>query len=408
LSASEPGAYGRGARVLAAGIAATGLLTFAYFAVASHVLDAGEAADLDVLWAVMFVVLAVIYRPIEQLLARTLARRRALGATRHPLRRALALQATFAALFAATALALRGPIQDDLLGGSATLYWVLVAGTVCYAASYFARGWLAGHGRFGLYGALVLLESASRFAFALAVAVGLASGVDAVALGIAAAPLASLVIVPLAVARHDPPPGARVEADEPHASFAAAAAGIMLAEQALLNAAVLANAGSALAGIVFNVFLVTRAPLQLFQAVQTSLLPHLAGLDATADRAAFRRAVRITARATLGVGALAALAALALGPWAMGLVFGQDHGYGRVGLALVGLGMGLHLLCGTLTQAALARGRARAAAAAWLAVAAGFVAWLLAPVVDDGLLRAEVGYVAATAVLGALLRRVYS
>ena len=59
----------------------------------------------------------------------------------------------------------------------------------------------------------------------------------------------------------------------------------MLSEQTLLNAAVLTVAATspnnALAGIVFNVLLIARAPLQLFQAIQTSLLPHLTGLEAT-------------------------------------------------------------------------------------------------------------------------------
>ena len=66
---------------------------------------------------------------------------------------------------------------------------MLVVGVVAYAASYFARGWLAGHSRFGLYGGLVLLESVSRCLFALAVVIGIAEGQGVVALGIAAAPL---------------------------------------------------------------------------------------------------------------------------------------------------------------------------------------------------------------------------
>ena len=43
----------------------------------------------------------------------------------------------------------------------------------------------------------MLFEAVSRFCFPLAVAVGLASGQTAVALGIAAAPLASLLVVPV-------------------------------------------------------------------------------------------------------------------------------------------------------------------------------------------------------------------
>ena len=62
--------------------------------------------------------------------------------------------------------------------------------------------------------------------------------------------------------------------------------GIQLAEQTLLNAAVLTVAATTAAGrgltaTVFDLLLITRAPLQLFQAIQTSLLPHLAGLEVT-------------------------------------------------------------------------------------------------------------------------------
>ena len=90
---------------------------------------------------------------------------------------------------------------------------MLVVGTLAYAASYFARGWLAGHKYFGLYGGLVLMESISRVCFALAVAIGIASGQTAVALGIAAAPFVSLIVVPSAFARRnrelEPPSGGR-------------------------------------------------------------------------------------------------------------------------------------------------------------------------------------------------------
>ena len=102
----------------------------------------------------LFVIVSVIYRPIEQLLSRTIADRRARGfETGHPLRTPLLIQAGFALAFLIVALALKGPIQDDLFDGSASLYWVLVVAVLAYAASYFARGWLAGHQWFALYGA---------------------------------------------------------------------------------------------------------------------------------------------------------------------------------------------------------------------------------------------------------------
>src|ERR671920_1764458 len=142
----------------------------------------------------------------EQLLSHTIASRRALGHEGHPLRVPLTIQACAAAAFLVVALVLRDPIQDDVFDGSAELYWVLVVAVLAYAASYFARGWLAGHQKFGLYGGLVLLESCSRCLFALAVIVGIASGQSAVALGMAAAPCVSLFVVPWAFSRHDPSP----------------------------------------------------------------------------------------------------------------------------------------------------------------------------------------------------------
>ena len=409
--------YARGARILSIGIASTGLFTFAYFAVASHVLPSSEYGQISLLWSVLFVVISIIYRPVEQLLSRTIADRRARGHTgSHPLRVPLTVQGGFALAFLVVALALRGPIEDAF--GSPTLYWVFVGATLAYAASYFARGYLAGHQWFGLYGGLVLFESISRFCFPVAVAVGLASGQAAVALGILAAPLASLLVVPWALRRHAAAGRAAISAADARrltlragAGFALSVAAIQLAEQALLNAAVLtvgATASAALAGVVFNALLITRAPLQLFQSVQTSLLPHLSGLEATQGGAAFGRAIRITILAIAGFAGAVAVGLLIIGPPVMDIVFGSNYSYGRVGLAVIALGMGFHLCAGTLNQAALARGHDRAAAGAWLIAAVVFVAWMLAPVVDNQLVRAEVGYAGAALLLCAMLAALYA
>jgi O-antigen/teichoic acid export membrane protein len=420
-AAAPRSAYASGARVLSVGIATTGVVTFAYFALAAHALAPAQYTRISLLWSIMFVIVSVIYRPIEQLLSRTIAERRARGQSSGGthLRVALLIQAAFAAAFLAAALAARNLLQDGVFDGSAELYWILVAGVLAYAASYFARGFLAGHQRFALYGALVFLEATSRVCFALAVIVGLASGQSAVALGMAAAPFVSLVVVPAFFARRDDPPAdpAAVKASEGGltlrrgAGFALAVFGVMVSEQTLLNAAVLTVAGTsddvALAGIVFSVLLIARAPLQLFQAVQGSLLPHLAGLQATAGATEFRRAIRVTVLASGAFGLAVALGLFAIGPEVVGRIFDIDRELPRAGLALVGLGMGLHLVAGTLNQAALARGQAPGASAAWLASAGAFVAFMLSPLVGDQLLRAELGYAGATALLSALLAIVY-
>jgi O-antigen/teichoic acid export membrane protein len=443
-SSRGPRSYGSGARILSIGIASTGLLTFAYFSIASHVLGEVPAKRIDLLWSVMFVVISVIYRPIEQLLSRTIADNNARGRAQHSLRVPISIQSGSALLFLVIALALRGELSDHVFDHYKALYDVLVIGTLAYAASYFARGWLAGHQYFGLFGGLVLMESVSRICFAIAAAIGISSGQTAVALGIAAAPFVSLVVVPAAFARRggerlaedtsiDAAPITVDEADAAlagpgtegvqevaaheelsmrrGAGFAFSVSGIMLSEQTILNAAVLTvdatSSNHALAGIVFNVLLIARAPLQLFQAIQTSLLPHLTGLEATEGHDAFARAIRVTVLAIAAFALAVALGLLAIGPFVMTHVFGQHYPYGRVGLALIGLGMGLHLTSGALNQAALARGRAAAAAACWALAAALFLAWMFIPAVGDQLLRTEIGYVGATAVLAISLGLLY-
>ena len=138
-----------------------------------------EAKRVDLLWSVMFVIISVIYRPIEQLLSRTIAERRARGHSQHSLRVPMLIQGGFALLFLALALALH-----DAAAATSSTSTKRSTGSSSSArsptrASYFARGWLAGHERFGLFGGLVLMESLSRLCFALAVALGIASGRDA-------------------------------------------------------------------------------------------------------------------------------------------------------------------------------------------------------------------------------------
>ncbi len=436
------GGYGRGARILSIGIATTGVVTFAYFALASHALGATRYGGVSVLWAVLFVVVSIIYRPIEQLLSRTIADRRARGLAGHPIRVAALIQLGFAVLFLVVALVARHRLINGVFDGASALYWILVSGVLAYAASYFARGWLAGHERFALYGGLVLCEALSRFLFALAAVVGITHGQTAVALGIAAAPAFSLAVVPWALRRHadrvasEGDAGIAADAASPDATavaadatveehraataggelslarggrFALSVLGIMAAEQALLNLPVLtvkATANAALAGAAFNILLIARAPLQLFQAIQTSLLPHLTGLHSRAGAESFHRTVRITLLTIAAFAAAVALGLLAVGPQVMHAVF-AGRPYARGGLVLVGCGMGLHLVAGTLNQAALARDRAGLAAAAWLTAAALFVGWLTLPVVSDQLLRVELGYAGATGILSGLLYALY-
>lgn len=415
-ASGEQKSFASGARILSIGIASTGLFTFAYFSVASHVVSDNALGGVNLLWTILFITISVIYRPVEQLLSRSIATRRAQGHEGgHPLRDAARIQAAFAATFVVVAFLFKGTLVDAFDGRDA-LFWVLVVAALAYAASYFARGYFAGHQWFALYGGLVFFEAVARFCFPVAVAVGIASGQTAVALGIAAAPLASLLVIPIAIRRYgtgapDGAPGTPVDraagAAREGATFAGAVAVVQLAEQTLLNAGPLFAPKGAMFAVVFGAFLITRSPLQLFQSIQTSLLPHLAGLEATEGTAAFDKAIRTTILAIAAFAGAVALGLLAIGPFAMDILYPTDGTYGRVGLAVIGVAMGLHLSAGTLNQAALARGQAAHAAMAWAASAVVFVAWMAAGLVDDALVRAEVGYAAATGLLCVALVAIY-
>jgi O-antigen/teichoic acid export membrane protein len=420
-AAHERGSYGRGARILSLGIASTGLLTFLFFSVASHALGESELGQeqygqIATMWAILFTAMCVFYRPVEQLLSRTIATAAARGEAHPRLREPLLIQAGFALVLVAAAFVARGTLEEQL--GSSTLFWILVAAGVAYAASYFARGFVAGHQWFALYGGLVLFESVARILFPIAALIGITTGQTAVALGIVAAPLASLLVVPWAIrsatrrlseeqaAGPPEPPTSGSAALRTGTSFAIAVAMIQLGEQTLINAGTLLTADKAAAGLIFSALLVTRAPLQLFQAVQTTLLPHFATLVETGSPHEIGAAIRKAVGLIVAFAVLVIVGLLLLGGWVMPLLFdGQEPPV--LGLAVVAVGMGAHLIAGTLNQAALARSQAWAAAVSWLVAGALFVAWMLSGVIDDSLLRAEVGYCAATVLLSGLLYVVY-
>jgi len=426
--------YGRRASLLSIGVGITGLITYLYFAIASHELSREQYGEVAVLWVSVFIVISILQRPVEQLLSRTISENLADGTPiAHTVRVAATIQVAVAIAFDVVALALRGPITDHLLHGNTTLYWIGVASVTAYGASYFARGFLAGSHRLTVYALQIICESVARTAFPVAVAIGIASGQTAVALGIVAAPTLSLIVVPLAFFRRfgtgeaatgnasqGPSADGRAEGSPGDASdeFSLARGGrfaggvflIMLSEQTIMNAGNLlvnATAGAAAAGYIFNVLMIARAPLQLFQAVQTSLLPHLTTLRSQRNEKDFRASVRVTIMAVAAFAGVVTLALLIAGPELMQIAFGKKHTYQRVDLVIVSIGMGVYLSAATLNQAALAKGQIRRASMCWVGCAIAFVVWVLVPIVSNDFHRVEIGYLGAAALLFSLLYWLY-
>jgi O-antigen/teichoic acid export membrane protein len=422
--------YGKTASFLAIGVGLTGVITYAYFLIASHTLSKGDYGQITVLWSAVFITISALYRPIEQLLSRHISERMVSGQSlREPMKVASTIQVGLSLLFTVVALVLRGPIQNSLLEGNETLYWVFFTSVLFYAASYFARGFLAGKQEFGLFVALILSESCFRTIFAVLVAFSVLSGQGAVAIGITAAPALSLLVVPFAFAHKAqkekaaaavaPAPAAvGDEADSGFSlkhggGFAAAVFLIMFSEQAFLNAGPLiirGLQGAGEAGIIFNILMLARAPLQLFQSVSTSILPHLTSLNASEDPDApreFGHTVKMVLLGIIGFTALVAVVVLIAGPKCMEIAFGKNGHYERFGLLMVTFGMGLYLGSVTLNQACIAMGQVRRASVRWIACAVVFIGWNFLPIVSNEQRRVELGFLIAAGVLFALLYWVY-
>lgn len=418
--------YSRTVGLLTVGVGLTGVLTYAYFFIASHQLDRVDYGELTVLWSAVFITVSTLYRPVDQLLSRQIAENVERGVSElGPVRIAARIQAILALSFAVIVLLLRGPLQNGLLAGNEALYWIFVGSVLFYAASYYARGYLAGLQKFGTYTSLILSESLFRTLFALLVAFGILTGQSMVALGILAAPLLSLLVVPFAIGRRSrKQAAAEAEREEPEADdsgfsmshgagFVGSVFLIMFSEQVFLNAGPLVVRGIegvAAAGFIFNVLMVARAPLQLFQAISTSILPHLTALHHSGDpdsEREFHRSVRNVILAIIAFTAFTALVVVIAGPQLMQLAFSAKFTYARIDLLIVTAGMGLYLAAVTVNQACLAQGQARRASIRWIGCAVFFIVWTLLPFIANGNLRVEIGFTLTALILLASLYVIY-
>lgn len=435
---SSTRAYGKSVGLLTIGVGLTGIFTYAYFLIASHDLSKDSYGEITVLWSAVFITVSTLYRPVDQLLSRHISEHIERGETDvGPVRVAAKIQGCLAIAFAVIALILKGPLEDGLLAGNEVLYWVFFSSVLFYAASYYARGYLAGHQQFGLFTTLILSESVFRTLFAALVAFGLLSGQSWVAMGIVAAPLLSLMVVPMAIARRsrreaeerarvaektgesaEDVDGEEREAREEFslshgAGFVGSVFLIMFSEQVFLNAGPLVVSsieGVAAAGFIFNVLMIARAPLQLFQAVSTSILPHLTALHSSKDpdsERQFHHSVRMVILGITAFTAFTAVVVIIAGPKLMQIAFSDKFTYDRLGLLLVTAGMGLYLAAVTINQACLAQGQARRSSYRWISCAAFFIVWTVVPFIKDGNLRVEIGFALTAFLLLASLYLIY-
>lgn len=350
--------------------------------------------------------------PLEQEVSRAVSARRALGVGGGPvIRRAAVLGGGLALALATITLALSGPILQRLFDHQVLLLVGLVVSLPIYAVLHLTRGTLSGTGRFTAYGTLLAGDGLLRVVAAIALAVlGVrTAGAYGLLIGGASALMLVAVLSRQRGLLQDGP-------DAPWSELSEALGWLLLGSvlsQAFVNASVplvkiLAdNSEDAIAGQFQAGLIITRVPLFLFQAVQASLLPKLAGYAASGKFVDFRNGLRKLVVAVIGIGVAATLGAFVVGPFVLRVAFGS--GFDKLGnfdLGYLALAGACFMLSTALSQALIAlRGYAKVAAG-W---AVALVVFAIAIAVGRGLLgRVELALVAGSAVsvvaMTALLR----
>jgi O-antigen/teichoic acid export membrane protein len=372
-----------GAGLLSGAMAGAGLLAYAFHILAARTLTTTDYGQVAVLWGALFIGVVVLFRPLEQTTARSIADRLTRGEEAATVLRSVAIVylCVLAALAAATALAW-GTITDRLFLGSDFMTAMLVVGIAGYGVQYVGRGILGGlrwfHGLSGIH----VGDGVIRLAVALPL-VALASK-DVAAVALAAAGIGG-ALAPLWHGRRRIA-GLRAGADDERfhlraaLRFAAPASVIAGSDQLLVNGAPLLVIGaggaeaSKAAAVVFAATMLVRVPVFLFSGVAGSILPNLTRLNAADDHARFvstvRRVCIAFAGATIGI----VVAAAAFGPTGMSLLYGSEYTAPAADLALLGVGAGCYLAAATISQALLALARGVQAAVAWTISAGLFVA----------------------------------
>jgi O-antigen/teichoic acid export membrane protein len=391
--------------VVFAGTIGSGLLAYAFNAVAARALGPDAYGPIAVLWAAMFLVAVVLFRPVEQTLSRAIAERTATGEDVRSVVRPVAALAIAITLVATAACAIAwGAITDRLFDGQSMLTAMLIVGIAGYGASYFVRGIIGGRRWYAGYGTLLLADGGARLALVLPLYIWASSSLAAAALAAAAfagalAPL--LIRGRTAITDQSGDRPGRPFALRSAAGFAGSTAVCAAGDQILLSGGpvlVMLHGGdhaAKAAGLVFAATMLVRAPAYLFQGVAAALLPNLTTMLVLDDERGFRRAVSRTVGIIAAFSGLMVLGAFAVGPTIMGVLYGDGFDAGRTELALLSAGAGGYLVAATLSQAALARSEAVSAAVIWASSAVLFVILELA-FSGEPLMRVSLAFCMAT------------
>lgn len=387
-----------GAGWLVGAAAASGVGTYVLLVVAAAGLDAGF--DLfSVFWSFLMVAVIGGFLPLEQVVARRVAGAQAVAVLVRPL-----------LVWGAIVVVVATAVFAALWRGPGAVVLVLAGGVLAMVPQATVRGVAAGRQHLRAYGLVIVTDSALRavvcgvlaaagvrelvaYTGAIAVSAWVGAGVGALALRRTmpvehptAPALPAGTAAPMSLARE------------------AGSVGVaLLGMQLVLNSpVVLADVlATASAGSLLAATSLARVPVLGVQVLQATYVARIAALVASRDPRA-RTWCRAVAALSVAAAASCLAGMVALGPWLVALLFGDDLAPDRTTCALVGAGIGLFLVASVANDLAVATGRSAWAGATWLvAVAVGAAALL----VVDGPDAPLVPLLLASAVAAAALTR---
>jgi O-antigen/teichoic acid export membrane protein len=357
---------GAGSAYIAVSFGVSGVLTFAFQSISTHVLGEKGFAPLALLWSATFLTVQVLWVGATQTLGRYVAEREARGTDWRPVISSVRRwQIGLAAVFVLGAL-LASPVLTGLFGN----WWLtaaFIAAVVLYAPEYFRRGIFNGHRQPLRLGVQIVAESSGRVLVA-AVLLVVGWGVFGPALAIVLAPLIGVLAVRPAPV---PPPergGGTFSAA--HAfRFAAPVLACMVFAQVLMNGgpilASLIGGTKAQVSLFAAALIFTRIPQYVLSPAIGALLPRASRVLSTEGRVAFDRFVVRVLRVVGLVGVLMVGGAWLLGGWGLRLFAGPGFDASRTVLVALAAMAAFYLLSDALNQALFALGHGRLAALGW-------------------------------------------
>lgn len=402
-----------GTFAVGAGLIVAAITAYLFVIVTLNALSAKEKSGFSAFWALVFVSGVGFFLPIEQEVSRAIAARRAQGLGAGPLvKRAagLAFGLLVLLLVTITSAELLGNrvISNEFFHGNQGLVWALALSLVGFFCMHLTRGVLSGNGRFRPYGEMMGAEGIFRLAGAIVLAlIGVKVG------GLFGLCLAISPFLAVAVAMRaqrgllpDGPPA-------PYSELSTALGWLLMGSvfmqilgyTPLLGISLLVDTGDpkkdiAIRASFASAFFIARIPVLLFQAVQGTLLPKLAGLAGAGKSQDFRDGLMRLLGVVTGIAALGTLAAFTVGPIAGRLLF-KDFDMSALNLGLLAAGSGVFIIALTIAQALIALNAHPRVAFSWVAGVIGFV--VVCALITDVFLRVELGFLAGAVVSCALM-----